>query len=62
MQFDEKLTIIGRLNYPHFSRNGITTFHFQRFAHNRVIIENVKKSLRSDVQDMKYRVVKVART
>ena len=33
----KKYTIIGRLNYPHFRRNGIT-FHFQRFAHNSHII------------------------
>ena len=38
----KKYTIIGRLNYPHFRRNGIT-FHFQRFAHNSHIIYNFKR-------------------
>ena len=47
----KKYTIIGRLNYPHFRRNGIT-FHFQRFAHNSYIIYSVN-AWRSALQDMR---------
>ena len=47
----KKYTIIGRLNYPHFRRNGIT-FHFQRFAHNSYIIYSVN-AWRSTLQDMR---------